>query len=820
MNKILKIVFGGAIFFLVVLAILIILAAVFFPAEKIKSLIENKASEAIEMPVSIEDIGISFAGIPALKISGIAIGSPGENERLYVTVKSLRIKVNIMKLLKREVEIVSVELDNPDISMSIPAAPEISDAENKNGEKNAPPVIPMLPLPVSLQTLRIKNGHIEIVNESDGSGLTIDKISQKLTLDISKDLKSINSTGVFTADDISLSPGEPLPTIKDLNLRLEHEFNGDLTTGNISITKGNITVCKLPFDFTADVNNWTQCIFEIKSENLSAKEMLALVPSDMFPDKDKISADGDILCSINGSVDMNPEEPDITYDGSIDVSGMSLSYDKRPENLENINAHITFNENDMNIGNVSFDTGNSNFALSGMITSYIESPIVSARMDGKIDIGDVSGSLPLLEEYDPTGAVEMNIAIQGSPEDLKLMTADGAVSLKDVEFKIPETLNNPAKLNGQISISPRSLTIENISMISGKTDFNFNGELRDYMNIAFPGNGANADFKGLLRSEMIDLENLLKKSEDDDLSETSEPFDLEEALKSAPVPPNLSIETAFELGKIVSGKLRSDSATGKILFKSGILDLNDLEVSAYNGSMGGKTRINFSDIENVTYDGSFTLNGFDSGAFISGLFDIGDVFRGNLSSSLTFSGAGLDSLSILKNFVCDGKMKFENGQIANWDFTNKLGKYLKFLDLDTVEFDTIVNSFSVKDGKMFTPDMSLNTQHGNIRVDGNIGFDTSVDYTITMFLNKEAAQNASKQISALAGLIGKDSETLELIVKTGGTIKSPKFRLDASKAQKQVKEEIKTKAQEYIEEKLKDPALKEKGEELLKKLFR
>ncbi|MFC1489993.1 AsmA-like C-terminal region-containing protein [Candidatus Latescibacterota bacterium] len=822
MNKTIKILIGAAIFFVAAFALIIILAAVFFPAEKIKSLIEAKASEAIEKPVSIDDIGISFAGIPALKISDIAIGTPGGYEDLYVTVKSLRVKVNIMKLLKKEVEIVSVEMDNPKINMNISDAQNIpaSEDNSENSKAVAPMELPMLPVPVTLQTLIIRNGRIEIVNKSDGTVLTIDEISQKLSLDISKDLKSVISTGVLTADDISISLSEPLPTINDLNLRLEYEFSGDLTTGNISISKGNITVNKLPFDFSAVLNNWTQGNFEFKSGNLRAIDLIALVPSSILPEIEKISTGGDIQCVINGSVDMSQLIPVIIYNGRFDVSEMSLSYDDRPENIENINASITFNENDLNIGNFSFGAGNSVFSLSGMIKSYMETPSVSVKMDGQINIGDITGSLPLLEEYDPRGSIEMNVAVQGSPEDPPSMSADGMVSLKAVEFKLPETMNNPATLNGQISISPESLTIENISMISGKTDLNFNGVLSGYMNIAFPENGANASFKGLLKSQIIDIDDLLVKSEEEDISEQSEPLDIEKMLASLPVPPNLSIETGFDLGKITAGKLSADSANGIILFEDGILNLSDLEASAYNGSLGGKTRVNVSDIENVTYDGSFTLNGLDSGAFISGLFDLGDVFEGDLSSSLNFSGAGLDSLSIVKNLKCDGKMRFENGQIKDWEFTNKLGTFLKFLDLGTVEFDTIVNTYSVEDGKFFTPDMSLNTQHGNIRVDGNIGFDTSIDYMVTMFLNKEAAQNASKHLSTLADIIGDDPETLELIVTAGGTLKNPKFGLDTSKAKKQIKEEIKTKAEEFIEEKLNDPDLKEKGKKLLDQLFR
>ena len=120
MNKIFKILFGCAIFFILVLVLAIIITAVFFPAEKIRVLIENKASEVLDKPVSIGDIGLSFAGLPALKVSEIRIDTSKESKQPLVTVKSVRVIVNILKLLKKEVEIVSVEFDNPTIHLVIP----------------------------------------------------------------------------------------------------------------------------------------------------------------------------------------------------------------------------------------------------------------------------------------------------------------------------------------------------------------------------------------------------------------------------------------------------------------------------------------------------------------------------------------------------------------------------------------------------------------------------------------------------------------------------------------------------------------------------
>ncbi len=819
MNKTLKILAYITISIIILFTLLIILTALFFPAEKFKAVIVEKASEALERPVAVRNIGISFFGIPALKVSGIAIGESAETDEIYVTVETLLVRVNLIKLLKKQVEIVSVDLDTPHISLKIsPVEKETRNADNTALQKFTPPEIPALPVPVSLNSLRIRKGTVDIVNESDGTKAFIGDISQRLTLDIAQDLTSITSNGTTTLDEIAVTPAEPLPSLQDLTVQIVHELSGDLTTGNIALTGGELTIGELPFVFNAQVKNWTESTFDISSTKLDPADIIALTPAALLHDFGTIDTDGAISLNINGSVDISSGEPVIAYTGGIDIDGVRVETELLPRAIDSITANITFDENNLNIGNLSVGAGTSQISVSGLVTSYAELPAADVSVKGTVDIADAAGSLPELKEYNPGGTVALDLIISGSLEDLTLLEPDGSVNLNAVSFTVPETLNNPSTVSGSISLSPDTVLIETIGMTSGESDFNFSGRLDGYKNLAFPEVGVTAAFNGLLTSSLIDLGNLLVKSEEE--SAPKEPFNLEETLKTLPIPPNLSVETAFDFGKIVSGKLSAESAEGTVLYESGIFELRDCAVTAYNGTADGTAKVDFSDIGNVSYSGDFALKGFDSGTFISELFDTGDVIGGILSSSVSFSGAGLDSLSIVKNLTCSGDMRFENGRIKDWDFTNKLGDYLQFLDFGIVNFDTIVNSFTISGGRLYTPDMGLGTEYGMISVDGSAGFDTTIDYTITMLLNKDAASKAANSISELAKLTGETPDTLELIVETDGTFKNPSFRLDTSKAQQRIKEEIKTKAQEYIDEKLEDSGLKEKGEQLLKQLFR
>ncbi len=446
MKKTYKLLFSAALIIILLFVLATVLAVIFFPAEKVRELVQNKASEALDMPVSVGSIGLSFIGMPAIKASDIIIGPPEGQEKPLVTVASVKATINILKLLKKEVEIISVEFVSPDIHFVIPKIDTTLAEPAEDTVK--PPGPPSLPLPVTLHTLEIRDGHMEIENRNNNTRILLDNISQKLSLDISSDLKKLNSSGVLAVDDISFSHGEARDAINGLKFRLEHELTGDITTGDFSISRCELSVNDLPVTMTGGVGGWTKFNFQLKTGNLNAEKFLQAIPLSLLPDKEKISTQGNFALTVEGTADTEPVKPIIAYNGSIDIDDMSLTYRGFPGSMDNISSHISFSEKDINIKDLSLNTGKSNFNLSGTVTSYPETPEMSLNVNGRIDMDDVTESLPVFEDKKVEGVVEINLSVKGSPPDVKSIKADGVLSFREFVVEIPEILRNPAKLNG------------------------------------------------------------------------------------------------------------------------------------------------------------------------------------------------------------------------------------------------------------------------------------------------------------------------------------------------------------------------------------
>ncbi len=539
---------------------------------------------------------------------------------------------------------------------------------------------------------------------------------------------------------------------------------------------------------------------------------------------------------------------------SVDVDmGMTVSRD-----LSDIGTDIS-----LTIGNIVMDTGEENGRIEGVRATF------KGSADGDLTKGDFimdSASLsvnrmPLsvsatMENWTDViislaaDKLEINDILKSLPEqfalDEDLLSFDGVVSFAvrgafdssaatilpkftgnfetELTAKMPQTFNHPTEIKLVSSISPYTMRINRMTVQSGASDLMFNGELRNYMSLA-GFSSETAVFVGNLSSKVLDIGDLMVAPENEDNAETAplKPWEFEESVKQLPIPPNLEGELSAGLNTIRFGKLHAESASARLVFGGGSAELKDLKIEAYSGTFGGAAKVDFHDIENIAYSGDFTLKELSSGKLIADFLGGQEIFAGKLNSKLSFSGAGLDSVSMLDNLKASGSMLFNEGSIQNFGMTKQLGEHLKFLDFEKVDFKSITNSFKVEDRKFVTPDMAIATDFGDIRVDGFTGFDSSIGYDITLDLDRETSAKALKSLSSLTKYIDSTPERLELNIAAGGTLTSPKFKLDTSTAEDVLKKSLKKQVTKEVDKLLdsKDAEeLKEKGKKLLKKIFR
>ena len=803
-------------------------AVLLFPAERVRSLVEMEASKALNMPVKVGGLGLTFLGLPALRASDIVVGPAKPGEPPLLTVKAVNVRIALLPLLGLRIEIVSFRADAPiatiltrrDGSGNLPAS-----ADTVKEKRPGPPA---LPIPLTLRSFSVRDGRVRIVDEAKNTITTLDGISQELSLRIGGRLDTFESTGKLVIGSVSVQSGGKALPLAGLSIGFAHAITGDLTAGNLTLTKGELSLNDLPLNVTGKLVGWKAGSFRVDTGTVEVSKLIAALPDSILPYKREVTAEGTFSLTLDGFLDLTGAKPRVTYSGELALRGVSAAVKGLPRRIDSLRCTVAITDSVLSFRDTELRIGGSRASLSGTVRDYLARPVIALRTEGALSFDEVASALPILASSGLAGGLTFDLRAEGPPARPDSLRLNGSADLRNLRVVVPKVLKNPAEMSGSVRITPAAVELAGLAVRTGKSDFTLTGRLADYLNFFTPSvrahagppllparRGAPVRFTGTLSSRLTDIGDMLVIDRNAPLIK---PWDLEKPLKNLPVPPTLDVALKIGLGKVVFGKLAADSTQGSLTLSKGVLALSGLTIGAYGGALTGNTVVNVSNPDNITYSGKFDLSKLDAASFISSFFGAGDNFRGKFSCSLTFTGAGLDSVSFFKNLKGAGSALFEDGQFVNWDFTKGLGGTLKFLNFDRLDFESLEAAFFIENQRVITPALVVKSTYGDLTFSGSTGFDTSLAYDIMFKLNTRAAGIAGKSsLGDLADLITASSAP-ELYLTAGGTLKNPKFTIDRARSGKAVKEKLKNEAEKLLQKQGGD-VIKQYNK-LLNKLFR
>jgi uncharacterized protein involved in outer membrane biogenesis len=811
-KKIVLIIFAGTAGILIIAAFL---AIILFPGEKLRKIAEEGASKAVHMPVTLGKVKLSIFGIPGIRVDTITVGPARPGEPPLARVKSVDVHVNILPLLRGQVEIRSLDVDTPQITLltrrdKSSNMPVFSDSTQI---KTTGP--PALPLPITLHSLRIRDGKLAMLNEESNSRVIMEGISQKLSLRLGRDLKNMQSSGNLNIKNLSFAPGAGKKPVSGIILAFSHELRGNAAAGDLSLSRGELELNGLPLNISGKVAGWKSAAFHIEAKKIGADKIADAIPEGVIGPKGAVSAKGSFSFTLDGTVSAGTPKPFYAYTGNLSIENMSLSVKGFPKKIDRFQLVAAFTEKGLTIREMALQVGGSDLNLTGAVSNYLKKPDFNLKTTGKVSLDELADALPVFRKSGLKGGAAFDLSASGTPSLLQSMEMNGSITLNALTFPSSKVLKNPTLMNGALRLSPQNITLENLTVRTGKSDFSLSGKLEGYMNLLPSKNPRPAFLSGALTSRLIDINDMVFIDKNTPMIK---PWDMEKPLKNLPVPPTLSVDASVSLNTLVFGRLKADSVKGHLTLKNGNLELSGLDISAYNGILAGKTVINFSNPDNVQYNGAFDLKKLNAQTFISSFFGTGDNFRGLISSSLSFSGAGLDSVSFMNNLKGSGSATVENGQFVNWDFTKKLGQTIRFLNFDTLNFGNAATTFIFGDRKVTTPALLFQTQYGDITISGATGYDTKVNYDIVFKLNAAAANLASQNKFGDLGSLFSPGSVPQLYLTATGTLKSPAFKIDTSRTRKDVQDKLKNEAEKLLNKQ--NDKIREQGKKILDKLFK
>jgi uncharacterized protein involved in outer membrane biogenesis len=403
------------------------------------------------------------------------------------------------------------------------------------------------------------------------------------------------------------------------------------------------------------------------------------------------------------------------------------------------------------------------------------------KVNGGADLEKMTKIFPI-EGMALAGKVKVDIDTKGKYSDLQAEKYDrlptsGNASLKDFKY-VTKDLPPVAISEAAMIFDPKKINLQKLNGTIGKSDFNVDGSVLNYLGFAL---GKNETVKGVVNfnSNLFDLNEFMTDTEESATADTTSGV--------VAIPQNIDFLLKANIKTVKMSNLTMTNATGDILIKDGVANLNGLKFNTLGGSVGVNGTYNTIDLKHPKYDLGLKIENMSmkeassASSLIKTYAPIAGMVAGNFSTDFKLDGEiGQDMMPKLSTVNGSGLIKIAQAALKESKLISGITSLTKLDDTNEVTMKDVLMSAAIKDGKLSVKPFDVKFGSYKTTVAGSTNLDGVLDYSLKMdvpagklgsqfngLIAQYSGQKAdpNKNIPVTIGLGGKyDNPTTKLIM--------------------------------------------------------
>ncbi|MEG3657383.1 AsmA-like C-terminal region-containing protein [Arenibacter palladensis] len=799
-KKILKIV-GGV--FLVM--ILLLVAAPFFLKGKIAGIIKNKVNNSINATFDFSDADLSlFRSFPnaTVTLDNITLinKAPFEGDTLFASDR-VSLDMSIKELFKdasEPIAIKSLVLDRPLINIKVDkeenANYDIATDESSSQDASSETASYESSFTLSMESYAINNAVIKYDDLSSGMSFAISEMNHSGRGDLSLENSELDTetSGLvsFVMDSTQYLNKNPV--------QLKALIGVDLKENKYSFLKNEAMVNQLAlvFDGFVKLNEDNQEVdISFKTPSSDFKNFLAVIPEAYSKDIEQVTTTGNFTVAgvFKGIVD-DDHIPQFKID--INSDNASFKYPDLPKTVRNVFIDTEISNNTgitedtfVDIRKLSFMIDEDKFNMVAKINDLMGNTKVDAKIDGKMNLANISKAYPVPADLDLKGILIADISTafdMASIENKKYENTKttGNLKLSDFEYKSEEFPNPIILKSTSVTFNPTTVTLNNLQGATGKTDFDASGTIVNLLGFMFNNENIEGNFN--LRSNTFAVNDFMVAEttevgggEDKGASTTS----AEEKIK---IPSFLDCTINATANTVIYDNLTLKDVKGTLVIRDEKAILSNMTSSIFDGKLALNGEVSTKEATptfamKLGMDGFKIAETFNALEMFRTLAPIAKILQGTLNSDVQVSGSlkddftpNLNSISgnILAELLTD-KIDAESAPLLT-----ELDSKLNFLDLDKLNLKDLKTVLTFEDGVVKVKPFTVKYQDFAINVAGSHTFDQKLNYAATI---EVPAKYLGKDINNIIARIDEKSLenlTIPITANIGGGYTSPTVTTD------------------------------------------
>lgn len=822
-----------------VIVIGVILLALFFPGDLVRDRAVAAMESSLDRPVHVGGVGLSLFPPLGAKLTDVRIGERAEPGRPRIAVESISLRVRVWPLLRRQVEIKSVEIEGLDLDVrlgdakaaaakgEIPGVRKAGEADTTSGRT----------LYFVVEDLKLIEGRVSVTKEDGGPFVELGGISEELNADATS-AGDLRLAGKTTIDSIRVHlPSGELG--RGMRLTLAKSLRYNRSSDSLMVETADVDLSGLPVSLSGAASGVTsgRPIVDLKIEGGPAEvsNILGYLPVAMFPQMKGVESKGTV--SLRGTVrgpvggETAARGGELDYRLTLDLSNGRIVHPELPEPIESLGLRASVNPIAIEITDLEMKSGTSSAKARARVTDYKAAPRVDADIDADVDLAIYSAMLSEKDAPQISGRTVAQLKLRGPVKDVAKLDVSGTVDLNSVRVAFPDGQPPVENLQGRISIVDKGLTVQSLSGNVGSSDFSVKGTLTNYPAL-LPESGAKVPARVDLdlRSGLLALDEL--RSEDEGEGEGSKGKKPGEAgagsaEKTAGLLGALTGKIQISADKVRTKELETGQVTGTATIDRGLITIERLDVEAFQGNAALQGTVDYRDPEDAKLDlemqveqarlsdlmaSSNAIKSFSKmGGFLTGRVDASATLAADLKET-----QGLD----LGTVTSIGNLSIQSAEMVNHPIQTHLANYFEAPELNTLIISEWFQPFKIEDGRLYVEKLSIRAKQVELTASGWQSLDGKVNMSLDVLLPRELSDGLRKRVpTELAPvLFGGDSSRILAPVKLTGSYDSPSVALDTDRLTSQAQEQAKKRMAE--ERKRLEEQTKSKAKGFLQGLFK
>lgn len=743
------------------LLIALILIPIFFKDE-IKELVLKEANKMLLADVELDDFDLTFVStFPKMTVQLEGVRVKGREQFKGVSladVKELNAHVDFWSVIGGDqVEIKGISVDGANIDVrvlkdgtanyNIVKPDSLMTVEEKEEPSN---------FKLSLKKYEITNSNIKY---DDRQG------------DLFADIKNLNHVGKgdLTADVIDFETETHmdgltykmdglsyLSNVKtDLIANLLMEFTEKTSKFTLRENQLKLNALNLSVDgFYEMLENKDNMDLKLNTSKASFKDLLSLIPTFYHSGYESMVTKGNL--AMNAAIKGTMDDKNLPgWDVGLNVDKASIKYPDLPKSIQNISVKAGSKfagGSDLNKMTVDVPKFHADFAgnvldASLFLRNVMTDPSIKSSILAKVNLATLGQVIPMGEGESYTGKLDADVKLNGKMSSIEKeryeeFDARGTLRLNEMNYTSKD-LTQPVNIQTMLfRFSPKNLALEEMKAKTGKSDFQVNGTIDNYMGYFFRDELLKGKFN--FASSNLDLDQLMGLTPTSTTTESTSETTSSESGSPILIPDNIDFNLQTSIGNARYNNMDFKNIRGGVTLKEEVASLNNLMMNAMGGSIGLKGSYDTQNNDKPKINFGYNLQQLDIQTLAQNFLTIGKLApiakyaKGKISSNFSMNSFLKSDFSpILSSLTGGGDLSTAVVTISGYEPMTKLGESLKMDKLSSQTLKDIYTKFKFADGKVNLTPFNIKMGKINSEVSGSTSFEQDLDYTMKMLIPKE-----------------------------------------------------------------------------------